>query len=97
MSDDEEKRRFIETLEAVHEFPGPYTFKLIGENAPTLLDGALEILKAELPDAEPEISRRESEKGKHVSVTMTVHVPSADMVHDLYVSFRGLPGMRVLL
>lgn len=94
---DEEKQRFIETLEAVHEFPGRYTFKLIGHNAPALQEGALEILRAELPGAEPEISRRESEKGKHVSVTLTVEVPSADLVHDLYVSFRKLPGMKVLL
>lgn len=96
MSDDE-REKFLETLRAVHQFPGPYTFKLIGDNDATLVESALEILKTELPDIEPTISRRESDKGNHQAVTMTLVVPDAETVHTLYSSFRKLPGMRMLL
>ena len=95
MSD--ERQRFVDTLNAAHEFPVRYTFKLIGDNNPALVDEALKVLKTIIPHAQPEITRRESDKGKHQSITMVVEVPSAETVHDIYEQFRGLPGMRMLL
>lgn len=92
-----DREKFVATLEATHEFPSRYMFKLIGDNEVRLLDEALAMVKAALPHAQPEISRRESGKGNHQAITMVVDVPSAEAVHDLYDAFRSLSGLRVLL
>lgn len=93
----EERERFLETLRAAHEFPLDYTFKLIGDNDSQLLDKALEALEHVLPEAQPQVTRRESGKGNHQSITLVVNVPQAEVVHDLYERFRDIPGMRMLL
>ena len=92
-----ERERFLETLRAAHTFPARYTFKLIGENQPSLLDEALSRVKAALPNARPEVSRRESDKGNHQSLTLVMTVPDPETVHDLYTSFRDIEGLRMLL
>lgn len=96
MSDDE-RAKALETLRACHVFPGPYTFKLIGDNDGHLLDEALSILASQLPGTEPDVSRRESDKGNHQALTLTLEVPDAETVHSLYTSFKALPAVRMLL
>lgn len=93
----DERDKFLATLEACHEFPGPYTFKIIGENGDALYEAAREVLGRHLPGAEPEVSRRESGGGKHQSITFVVEVPSAVAVHDVYAELRTLSGLKVLL
>lgn len=92
-----ERERFLQTLEAAHEFPGPYTFKIIGDNGPTLMDSAMAVVRSSLPRATPEVSVRESGKGNHQSITVIVEVPNAEVVHDIYASLKTLPGLRMLL
>lgn len=92
-----EREQFVQTLEAAHEFPVRYTFKLIGDQGAGFEEEALALIRAALPGAEPEVSRRQSSQGRHEAVTMVVTVPSAEVVHDLYASFKPLPGLRMLL
>lgn len=93
----DERERFLATLEAAHVFPGPYTFKVIGDNERRLLEDALAVLRSALPGEEPAVSRRESERGNHQSITFEVRVPDAVTVHDIYVELKQLDGTRVLL
>ncbi len=97
MVTDEGKEQFLATLRAVHDFPGRYTFKLIGDNGGHLLVEALQVLRTALPGTNPEVSRRESAQGHHQSITLSLEVPDAETVHDLYAEFRQLTGLKVLL
>jgi putative lipoic acid-binding regulatory protein len=92
-----ERQQFLETLRAAHDFPTRYEFKLIGDNAPQLMDGALAVMRAALPEEEAEVSRRLSGKGNHQSITLVLRVPDAETVHSIYAELRELPGIRVLL
>lgn len=93
----DEREKFLATLEAAHEFPGRYTFKVIGDNQERLLDEARAVLRRFLPEVEPEVSRRESGGGRHQSITFVAQVPDAVTVHDIYASLRALEGLKVLL
>ena len=91
------REQFLNTLKACHQFPGPYTFKIIGDNQPELLTSAIAAMTTLLPNAQPQITRRQSGGGNHQSITIILEVPSAETVYDIYEAFRALPGIRVLL
>lgn len=95
----DEKQEFIAKLEALHSFPCDYPFKIIAVNAPGILDAALREISMVLPDLErePTVTRRESERGKHQSITITLMIPSAHIVVELYARFRTLDGLHMLL
>lgn len=92
-----ERDKFVATLEAAHTFPGSYTFKLIGPNEARFVDEALQIVRDALPDSNPDVSRRESGKGNHQSVTLVADVPDAGTVHDIYLSLKKIDGLALLL
>ncbi|MBX2813131.1 MAG: DUF493 domain-containing protein [Myxococcales bacterium] len=93
----EERERFLQTLNATHQFPANYTFKLIGDNQAQLLNSALETTRQILPAAKPQVSRKESDKGNHQSITLIIPVPDAETVYALYARFRKIAGVRMLL
>ncbi|MBK8014421.1 MAG: DUF493 domain-containing protein [Deltaproteobacteria bacterium] len=95
----DEKQELIKKLEALHSFPCDYPFKLITLNAPEVLPAALREISMVLPDleVEPTVTRRESERGKHQSITITIMIPSAHIVVQLYERFRTLDGLHMLL
>ena len=88
---------FLEKLRAAHQFPVEYTFKLIGDNTPTLVQCALIEVEKVLPGASPKISTRTSAKGNHQSLTLVVEVPNAETVQDLYQRFHALEVVRMML
>ena len=88
---------FLEKLRAAHQFPGEYTFKLIGENTPTLVQCALVEIEKVLPGTEPQVSTRTSAKGNHQSLTLVFEVPDAETVQDLYQRFHALSVVRMML
>jgi uncharacterized protein len=95
MSDRDESLR---VLNEGHSFPGPYMFKIIGDNSP---DFVVRVMQAAVivagPRAEPEVSIRESSGGRHQAVTLSISVESAEKVLDLYAAFRTVAGVRFLL
>lgn len=93
MSDPE----YLEKLRAAHNFPCEYMFKLIGDNTNALIQTAMNHVLAVLPGSTPEVSCRESAKGNHQSVTIVVEVPDAETVEALYLRFRTVTGVKVLL
>lgn len=88
----------IERLESVHSFPGSYTFKLFGPNDGEFAAGARRTAVALVGnEAFVRSSERESSRGKHLCVTLEVHVQSAEHVRALYDDFVQLPDLRLLL
>lgn len=88
----------IDTLKQVHQFPGPFVFKVIGENSPEFLAHVVQVIVWVLgPRTHPAVSVRHSSGGKHQSITLKVRVPTAEGVLDVYEGLGTLAGVRFLL
>lgn len=94
MTDPEE---FRQKLEAAHEFPCNYTFKLFGPNDSSFDDAAKAVVRRHLPDVTPQVSSRVSSKANHQCLTLILPVVSADKVIDMYADFHRLDGLKMLL
>lgn len=92
------REQMLERLEDVHSFPGEYTFKVIGSNSPefvsSVIQAAVNILGK---TADPDVDTRESSKGNHISVTLTVSVSQADVILDIYEAFQQMDEVRFIL
>ncbi len=85
-------------LEATHQFPGPYVVKAIGRGGEMFVAAVVAVVRGRLTqdfDAPYEVARTAS--GRHVSVTITPWVESADDVFALYEDLRALEGLVMLL
>lgn len=88
----------LDALKQVHQFPGPYIFKVIGENSPEFLAHVVQIAVWVLgPRTQPAVSVRQSSGGKHQSITLKVRVSTAEGVLDVYEGLGTLAGVRFLL
>lgn len=87
----------IELLEERHEFPGPYTFKVIGAASDGFRESVAECVRAELGmDAPPETSVKTAAGGRHESVTVEPVCPDAQSVLRVYGALKALPNVVFL-
>jgi putative lipoic acid-binding regulatory protein len=88
----------LRALNDLHSFPGPFTFKVIGENSADFVARVVQAAVMVLgPTAYPDVKTRESAHGRHQSVTFDVRVESAESVLEVYAALSALPGVRYLL
>lgn len=88
----------LDKLEDVHEFPGPYRFKVIGPNDDDFASRVIQsVLNASGPGAEPDVETRESSKGSHISLTVTITARSAEHVLDVYDVLQTLDDVKFIL
>lgn len=93
-----DRQSSLEVLRQVHEFPGPFVFKVIGENTPDFLARVVQaVVVVAGPTTLPAVRTRQSSGGKHQSVTLTVRVKSAEGVLDIYEFLGCIDGVRLLL
>jgi putative lipoic acid-binding regulatory protein len=93
-----DRQASLEVLRQVHQFPGPYIFKVIGENTPHFVARVVQVAVVVLgPTTVPDVSIRHSSGGKHQSITLTVHVTDAERVLDIYDLLTHVTGVRFLL
>ena len=93
--DEHERERLRALIEAQHDFPGPYTFKVIFRNDPGAALTILEALRAgasrPVPiDAE---QMRTSSGGKFGSMSFDLDVGSAEDVLDIYRVLAEIEGI----
>ena len=93
----DEPLSFRDRLETEHDFPGSFTFKVIGPNTETFASLLRAALDAACPGARAIWSRRESAKGKYASITVEAVLPSADAVLDVYERFQQIEGVKLVL
>lgn len=87
-----------EKLNAVHDFPCTYVFKVIGENSADFMVRTVQAVVHVVGDpAELNMSTRESSGGKHISVTLSVTVIDAEAVLSIYDMLRKVEGVRFML
>jgi putative lipoic acid-binding regulatory protein len=87
----------IQLLEATHEFPGCYMFKVIGRSERGFAARVVAAVRDELAEAaDPPFRVRESAGGRHVAVTLTPTVQTAEQVLAVYRRIRGMAGLVML-
>ena len=93
----DERPPTLELLESRHDFPGPYTFKVIGQTDADLAPRVAECVRVALGLADaPRVSIKTAEGGRHESVTVEPICPDAEAVLRLYAALRGLDGVLFL-
>ena len=87
----------IELLESIHEFPGPYMFKVIGRGDNGFVARVVAAVREELAESvDPPFRTRESVGGRHVAITLEPTVQTARQVLDVYRRIRGTAGLVIL-
>jgi len=88
----------IEALEARHRFPCSYMFKVIGRAEKGFVARVVSTVRDELqiPD-DPPYRFRQTQGGKHVSVTLEPTLESAQQVLAIYSRISQMSGLVMLL
>jgi len=88
----------LQALNDCHTFPGPFTFRVIGENSASFVARVVQAVVFVLgPRVYPQVNTRQSAKGNHQSVMMVVHLASAEKVLEVYAALKEVAGVRMLL
>ena len=87
----------IEILEANHDFPGPYMFKVIGAADENFTARVVAHVRDEMQlEIDPPFTLRETSKGKHVAITLEPQCESAQQVIAIYGRLMGMDGVVML-
>jgi len=87
-----------ELLDATHDFPCRFTFKVIGRDESDFPGRTLHAVREVLELAgDPETSARRTANGKHVAVTIELEIDSAEQVLQVYARLQRLDGLELLL
>ena len=88
----------VELLESRHAFPCHYTFKVIGSAADNFTARVVACVRNELlMETDPPFSLRNTEHGRHVSVTLEPMCNSSQQVLAIYSRLSGIDGLVMLL
>ena len=88
----------VEILEAHHTFPGPYTFKVIGNAAENFTGRVVFAVRDELRmEIDPPYTLRSAKSGNHVAITLEPECESAQQVIAIYSRLMGMNGVVMLL
>ena len=85
-------------LESVHTFPGQYQIKVIGTASDDFVTRLVSVAGEHMETIEDVVHRvRETPGGRHIAITLELHLHSAAQVHAIYESLRKVDGLTMLL
>ncbi|MCG6156030.1 YbeD family protein [Rubinisphaera margarita] len=85
-------------LEATHEFPCHYTFKVIGECNERFVDDVVAAVRNGMDlEFDPPYGSRESSGGRHVALTFEPLTESPEQVLAVYAAIQQTEGVILLL
>ncbi len=88
----------LQLLEARHNFPCEYTFKVIGTAAGNFTARVVAIVRDELRmDLDPPYTFREARNGLHIAVTLEPRCETPQQVLAIYSRLTGIDGLVMLL
>ncbi len=88
----------LKLLEEHHQFPGPYTFKVIGFAGEAFLAAVKEAAQGVLGSADDyELSTRPSSAGRYVSISLDADMRDSAQVLDMYTALKQVQGVVVLV
>jgi putative lipoic acid-binding regulatory protein len=88
----------LKLLEEHHQFPGPYTFKVIGAWEDQFVNAVKEAAVGVLEKASDcRLSTRPSSKGRYVSISLETQMRDSAQVLAMYAALRKVEGVVVLV
>lgn len=88
----------LQLLLATHQFPGPFTFKVIGKDADGFVARVVQAVRESLHvSIDPPYRLQPSSSGRLVSVTIEPHVFTAEEVLAVYKELSQTPGVMLML
>lgn len=88
----------LKLLEEHHQFPGPFTFKVIGLWEDEFVSAVKEAAVGLLEQASDcRLSTRPSSKWRYVSISLEVQVRDSAQVLAMYAALRQVDGVVVLV
>lgn len=99
MDDDRtEEPPLTELLDTTHDFPCPFTFKVIGKDERGFAARVVAAIReAVCLEADPEFRVRGTRNGRHVCVTVEPEVPHSDAVLETYARIKTIEGVVMIL
>jgi putative lipoic acid-binding regulatory protein len=92
------REQSIDLLNATHEFPCRYTFKVIGISADEFVARVVSVVRDEIGKSEdPPYSMRSTPGGRHVSVTLEPMLDSAEQVLAVYQRLGQVTGVVITI
>lgn len=92
------KAEALKLLEDHHQFPGPYTFKVIGLWEDEFVSAVKEAAAGVLEKAgDCKVSTRPSSKGRYVSISLDTTMRDSAHVLEMYAALREVEGVVVLV
>lgn len=83
-------------LKDLLEFPTSFTFKVVGENRPDLMDDVVSVVQKHAQgDYNPTL--KESGKGTYHSISITITAENIEQVEILYKELAEIKGVRMVL
>jgi putative lipoic acid-binding regulatory protein len=87
----------LELLRKTHDFPGPYTFKVIGSVEDGFIARAVVAVRQSIGgEVDPPYSLRVTEGGRHVAITLTPMIFRPEQILTVYRSLKGLAGLVMI-
>ncbi|WP_237227144.1 YbeD family protein [Rubinisphaera sp. JC750] len=87
-----------ELLDATHQFPCTYTFKVIGESNEKFVQNIVAAVRAGLGlEFDPPYRSRETRGGRHVALTFEPVAETAEQVLAVYQNIQQTDGVILLL
>lgn len=88
----------LKLLEEHHQFPGPYTFKVIGAWEDEFVSAVKEAAVGVLEKASDcRLSTRPSSKGRYVSISLETQMQDSAQVLAMYAALKQVDGVVVLV
>lgn len=87
----------LDLLTSTHQFPGKYSFKVIGHRGDDFAGRVVAVVRAELQQAfDSPYQTRETASGRHVSVTIEPWIESPEQVLAIYGRLKTEAGLVML-
>ncbi len=86
----------LRLLEACHEFPCRYTFKIIGPNRPDWFTSVRQAAENVLDAAELKVAGSSS-GNNYQSLSLEAHMENARQVMEVYAALKNVPEVKMLL
>lgn len=87
----------LDLIRSVHQFPGPFLFKVVGFARDNFVARVLVAVREELlMDADPPFSLRTTASGRHVAISLEPVLNDAEQVHGVYRRLRAVVGIVMI-
>lgn len=91
------RQESIDLLNATHDFPCAFTFKIIGKHHQEFVQEVIDVVSHFDINEDLEHSTRETPGGRHVSITLELTIGDANQVLVTYDRLKALDGVVMLL